>query len=67
MPKWFYFPFSLLLFVFYSPLPVHAADMTPQQLVKEARVQVKAVSIHNVKRMMDSREKIIILRCKKKG
>lgn len=38
-----------------------ADDVAPQQLVDEARKQVKAVSIHDVKKMIDAREKIILL------
>jgi 3-mercaptopyruvate sulfurtransferase SseA len=38
-----------------------ATDRTPQQLVREARDQVKAVSIHDVKKMIDAREKLILL------
>jgi predicted sulfurtransferase len=37
------------------------ADKTPQQLVEEARSEVKSVSIHDVKRMMDRKENVIIL------
>ncbi len=40
---------------------VLAADKTPEQLVDEARTQVKTVSIHDVKKMMDTGEDIIIL------
>jgi predicted sulfurtransferase len=38
-----------------------AADKTPEQLVDEARKQVTSVSIHDVKKMLDTGEDIIIL------
>jgi rhodanese-related sulfurtransferase len=37
------------------------ADKTPEQLVKEAREAIKEVSIDDVKKMMDNKEKVIIL------
>ena len=37
------------------------ADKTPEQLVKEARSEVKSVSIHDVKKMMERKEDVIIL------
>lgn len=38
-----------------------SADKTPEQLVKEARSEVKSVSIHDVKKMMERKEDVIIL------
>jgi rhodanese-related sulfurtransferase len=38
-----------------------AADKTPDQLVKEAKASIKEVSISEVKGMIDTKEKIILL------
>lgn len=40
---------------------IHAADKTPEQLVTEARTEVVSVSIHDVKKMLDAGEEIILL------
>jgi len=40
---------------------VLAADKTPEQLVAKARNQVSSVSIHDVKKMIDAEENVIIL------
>ena len=40
---------------------IAANDKTPEQIVDEARTQVKSVSIHDVKKMMDTDEDVIIL------
>jgi rhodanese-related sulfurtransferase len=41
--------------------PVAAADKTPAQLVKEAKAAIKEVSIHDVKKMLNANEKLILL------
>jgi 3-mercaptopyruvate sulfurtransferase SseA len=38
-----------------------AAVKTPDQLVSEAKAVIREVSIHDVKRMVDGKEKVIIL------
>jgi predicted sulfurtransferase len=38
-----------------------AADRTPEQLVNEARARVTSVSIHDVKKMLDAGEDVILL------
>ena len=40
---------------------VEAADKTPEQLVKESKALIKEVSIDDVKKMIDTKEKVIIL------
>jgi 3-mercaptopyruvate sulfurtransferase SseA len=51
----------VVVFVFSSVYVAQAADTTPAQLIKEARAAIKEVSIHDVKKMIDSKEKVIIL------
>jgi len=54
--------FLLTFFVFTLTLSnIAVADRTPQELVKEALSQVKSVSIHDVKEMVDNEEDVIIL------
>ena len=53
--------FFVVVFVFSSVYVAQAADTTPAQLIKEARAAIKEVSIHDVKKMIDSKEKVIIL------
>lgn len=50
-----------LIFVLSFAVVGFADDMTPQQLVQEARSQVKKISVHDLKKMMDAKEDIIIL------
>lgn len=38
-----------------------AVDKTPEQMVKEARAAIKEVSIDEVKKMIDTKENVIIL------
>ena len=40
---------------------IQANDKTPQDFVKEAKADVKTVSIHDVKKMIDTGEKVIVL------
>jgi rhodanese-related sulfurtransferase len=47
--------------VLYSTSLVHAVDKTPQQVVTEARSSINEVSINDVKRMIDTKEDIILL------
>jgi predicted sulfurtransferase len=43
------------------------AGKTPQQLVEEARSEVKSVTIHDAKKMMDRKEDVIFLDVRDKG
>ena len=55
------FVLLIMLYVLLTPFGLKAADKTPEQLVREARAQVKEVNIQEVKKMMDSDKKIVIL------
>ena len=55
------FVIMLILYVLLTPFSSEAADKTPEKLVQEARAQVKEVTLQEVKKMMDSGEKIVIL------
>ncbi len=50
-----------VIFVLFSAIFIQAIDKTPEELVQEAKANVKAVSIHEVKQMIDAKEKIILL------
>ena len=51
----------VMIFALSSAFVVQAADTTPAQLIKEARAAIKEVSINDVKKMIDSKEKVIFL------
>jgi 3-mercaptopyruvate sulfurtransferase SseA len=51
---------SITLTLFFSPSVSHAGK-TPEQLVQEARSQVKEITIQEVRKMMDAKEKMVIL------
>ena len=53
--------FFIVVFAFTSAFVVQAADTTPAKLIKEARAAIKEVSVHDVKKMIDAKEKVIIL------
>jgi hypothetical protein len=53
--------FFVVVFTLVSVAVALAADKTPAQLVKEARAAVKEVSVDDLKKMIDSKEKVIIL------
>ncbi|RJQ46835.1 MAG: rhodanese-like domain-containing protein [Nitrospiraceae bacterium] len=55
------FALTLAVYGMFTPFSSRAADKTPEQIVQEARAQVKEVSLREVKKMMDSGEKIVIL------
>jgi 3-mercaptopyruvate sulfurtransferase SseA len=40
---------------------IQAGDKTPQDFIKEAKADVQAVSIHDVKQLIDTGKKVIIL------
>jgi len=51
----------IIIFSLFVTGAIAANDKTPDQLVEEARAQVKSVSVHDVKKMMDTEEDVIIL------
>ncbi len=54
----------VLVAVLFTMCPVYhveAADKTPEQLVKESKALIKEVSIDDVKKMIDTKENVIIL------
>jgi len=53
--------FLVIVFVLSTAIVVQAADTTPAQLVKEAKAAIKEVSVQDVKKMIDSKEKVIFL------
>ena len=53
--------FSVLIIACFPAQMSWAGDKTPQDLVKEAKADVKAVSIHDVKKLIDTGKEIIIL------
>ena len=55
------FFFLFLTFVVSSVIVVQAADTTPAQLVQEAKAAINEVSVEDVKKMIDSKEKVIFL------
>ena len=55
------FFFLVLTFVVSSLVVVQAADTTPAQLVQEAKAAINEVSVQDVKKMIDSKEKVIFL------
>ena len=57
----FIFVAMALLFVLSLFASTVGADKTPEQLVKEARAAIKEISIDDVKKMMDNKERVIIL------
>ncbi|MDO8746657.1 MAG: rhodanese-like domain-containing protein [Thermodesulfovibrionales bacterium] len=48
-------------FVFCLVLAVQSAEKTPDQLVNEAKAGIKEVSVYDVKKMMDAKEKVFII------
>ncbi len=51
----------IMIFTLSSAFVVQAANTTPAQLVKEARAAIKEVSVQDVKKMIDSKKKVIFL------
>jgi rhodanese-related sulfurtransferase len=49
------------LFTMCAAYHVEAADITPEQLVKESKASIKEVSIDDVRKMIDTKENLIIL------
>ncbi len=54
-------PLPAVIFVMFFAIAAYAADMTPEQLIQDAKSQVKSVSVHDLKKMIDKGEDIIIL------
>jgi 3-mercaptopyruvate sulfurtransferase SseA len=53
--------FLVVVFALSSALVVKAADTTPAQLLKEAKAAIKEVSVHDLKKMIDAKENVIVL------
>lgn len=53
--------FFIAVFAFSSAFVVQAADTTPAQLLKEAKAAIKEVSVHDLKKMIDAKENVIVL------
>ena len=53
--------FVVALFTISTGYHVEAVDKTPEQLVKESKALIKEVSIDDVKKMIDTKENVIIL------
>jgi rhodanese-related sulfurtransferase len=53
--------FAAALLAICSTGPVEAADRTPQQLVQEAKATIHEVSVNDVKKMLEAKEKLIVL------
>ena len=51
----------IMTYVLLTPFISKAADKTPEQMVQEARAQVREVTLQEAKKMMDSGEKIVLL------
>lgn len=53
----------ILAFVFSASTVVYSAEetKTPDQLISEAKAQIKEVSVEEAKRMMDNKENVIFL------
>jgi sulfur-carrier protein adenylyltransferase/sulfurtransferase len=61
MKKTFLSALAVLCIVLVAGSPLWGADKTPEQMVKEAKAAIKEVSIAEVKKMVDTRENVIIL------
>jgi predicted sulfurtransferase len=61
MGRRFFTVVTLVLFILVLVASLSGADKTPEDLVKEARAAIKEVSIDDVKKMMDNKEKVILL------
>jgi 3-mercaptopyruvate sulfurtransferase SseA len=61
-----FIPATVVLIVLCLVTSVTAADKTPEQLVKEAKEAIKEVSIVDVKKMVDIKEKVVILEVRDK-
>ena len=53
--------FLAVVFVFSLVYVAQAANTTPAQLIKEARGAIKEVSVQDVRKMLDSGEKVVFL------
>ena len=53
--------FSVVAAIFLFACAAGIADKTPAQLVTEAKAQIKEVSVYDVKKMIEAKEKVIIL------
>jgi predicted sulfurtransferase len=60
----FYMVWTLaFLFAMSAPMGVYAEEeiKTPDQLIKEAKAQIKEISVEEAKKMADNKEKVIFL------
>jgi rhodanese-related sulfurtransferase len=53
--------FIVAFFILCSSFIVYAVDKTPDELVKEAKAAINEISVTEVKKIVDNKEKIIIL------
>jgi len=51
----------IMMYVLLTSFISKAADKTPEQMVQEARAEVKEVTLQEAKKMMDAGEKIVLL------
>jgi rhodanese-related sulfurtransferase len=61
MQKKFYIVIIAALFALTAAVGSGAADKTSDQMVKEAKAAIKEVSVAEVKQMVDTKEKIVLL------
>ena len=61
MKKIIVFTICAVSLLFTVPSHGFAADMTADQYVKDARAVIKAVSIQDVKKMLDAKEAVVLL------
>jgi rhodanese-related sulfurtransferase len=48
-------------FMLFSAFPVLAAERTPEEMVKEAKAVIKAVSVDEVKKIVDEKKSTVVL------
>jgi rhodanese-related sulfurtransferase len=51
----------IALILSYMPLNTNAADKTPDEMVREAKLSIREISVGEVKKMIDAGEAIVIL------
>jgi predicted sulfurtransferase len=51
----------IAVFILSCAAVIRAADKTPEQLVIEAKAQAEGVSIHDLNKLIESGEKVVIL------
>ncbi|MHA2218856.1 MAG: rhodanese-like domain-containing protein [Candidatus Hodarchaeales archaeon] len=53
--------FFVVVFALVSVAIVQAVDTTPAQLLKEAKAAIEVVSVHDLKKMIDAKDNVIVL------